>query len=343
MQIFKVRCEVLSPVHIGAGYDIDPMSYIIKSGKLYRIALDNVVAAMDDEVRAAFETLIDKGNLIEIRKFIANKVNADQDAVSSTEVSPEIEDLYRSKLGDIQNQLLIFPFIRTEGDKVPLIPGSSVKGAIRTAVISEMAKSSKLPHPSENREIYEFESKVMRYKDGKDDPFRGLRIRDKSMQDGDMIIRDVKNASKKRGGQLQTNEIQIICEMTHSMVTGKPLSFETEISFDDNLFATSFLNKKLTIEQIITDCNAFYRDKMVQEHKNFYKGSNVEEVSNLLLNIPSDSKSFIIRLGRFSGVECVTLDNYRNPRPPGGKKVWGTSRNLAEGLYPMGWVRVVVS
>jgi hypothetical protein len=50
-----------------------------------------------------------------------------------------------------------------------------------------------------------------------------------------------------------------------------------------------------------------------------------------------------MRLGRFSGVESVTLDNYRNPKPPGGKTIWGTSRNLTEGLYPMGWVKVEVS
>jgi hypothetical protein len=87
----------------------------------------------------------------------------------------------------------------------------------------------------------------------------------------------------------------------------------------------------------------FYKDKMEQEHKIFYKGSEVEKISDQLLNISFDDNSFLLRLGRFSGVESVTLDKYRNPKPSGKKSVWGTSRNLAEGLFPIGWIKVTVS
>ncbi|MBI5142700.1 MAG: hypothetical protein HZA20_11020 [Nitrospirae bacterium] len=48
-------------------------------------------------------------------------------------------------------------------------------------------------------------------------------------------------------------------------------------------------------------------------------------------------------LGRFSGAESVTLDGYRNPRPPGNRRVWGTSRFMVEQMYPLGWVKVSVN
>lgn len=342
MKTYKLHCEVLSPIHIGSGGEIDPLSYIIDASRLYGISFDKFVYSMSTEDRESFEEIIDKGNLLEIRKFVAGHIDKERDTIFSIEVSPKVASLYKAKIADIANQLLLHPFIRTEGDSVPLMPGSSMKGAIRTALISEMAKNSNLPKPRDAREEYGFESAVLGFKDGKDDPFRGIRLRDKILQRDDTIVRDVKNVSRKKGG-LESNNIQIVCEVTHARVTGKGVSFDTEMSFDDELYSTKFLSWTFNMEQVIKSCKDFYKDKMEQEHKKFYKGSEVEKISLQLLNLPCDDRSFLLRLGRFSGVESVTLDEYRNPKPPGNKSVWGTSRNLAEGLYPMGWVKITVS
>lgn len=342
MKTYKLRCDILSPLHIGSAGEIDPLSYIIDEDRLYGISFDKFVYAMSDETRTLFEGLIDKGDLVEIRKFVAENINKERNTIFTIEVSPKVATLYKAKIDDIENQLLIHPFIRTEGDSTPLVPGSSMKGALRTALISELAKNSNLQRPRNTREEYGFESTVLGYKDGKDDPFRALRVRDKILQKDETLVREVKNVSRKKGS-LQANNIQIICEVTHAHVTGKVVSFETEMSFDDKLYSTKFLSRTFSMEQVIKACKNFYRDKMEYEHKKFYKGSEVEKISAQLLDTSYDDKAFLLRLGRFSGVESVTLDNYRNPRPPGNKAVWGTSRNLAEGLYPMGWLKVTVT
>ncbi len=342
MKTYELHCDILSPIHIGGGREIDPLSYIIDTDRLCCISFDKFVYSMDAETRGRFEEIIDKGNLVEIRNFVAEKIDKARDTIFSIEVSPKVESLYKAKITDIQNQLLIHPFIRAEGGSIPLMPGSSIKGALRTALISELAKNSNLPKPRDAREEYGFESTVLGYKDGKDDPFRGIRVRDKVIKRDDTIVREVKNVSRKKGG-LESNNIQIFCEVTHAYVTGKGVSFETEISFDDELYSTKFLSRNLSMEQVINSCKSFYKDKMEQEHNKFYRSCEVEAISTQLLNAVLDEKSFLIRLGRFSGVESVTLDKYRNPKPPGNKTVWGTSRNLAEGLYPMGWVKVTIS
>ena len=342
MKAFKLKCEVLSPIHIGAGDEIDPLDYIIQGERLYRISFERFVSEMNGTERTEFEGLLDKGDLISIRKYVSEHISVDKNSLYSTEVSPKVVTLYNAKIGDIQNQLLINSFIRTEGKAKLLIPGSSIKGAVRTAVISELAKSSNLPKPKDFKEEYEFEAKVLGYKDGKDDPFRGVKIRDKTLNNDATIIREVRNISKKNGGVLQSNDIQIICEVSHSSITGKSVEFETEMFFDEVLFSTHFLSKILTNEQIVKSCNNFYRDKMSKEHEKFYKYSGVEKCSMQLLNTPLDENSFLLRMGRFSGVESVTLDNYRNPKPPGNKTAWGTTRNLVEGRYPMGWVKVTI-
>ncbi|MBI5208300.1 MAG: type III-A CRISPR-associated RAMP protein Csm5 [Candidatus Firestonebacteria bacterium] len=338
MQKYKFHCEILSPIHIGAGSEIDPLDYMIENKKLFKISFEKLVINMNDIKRNEFEKIIDKNNLIEIRKFILKIINKEKDSIYSIDVSSEIETLYKSKIDNIQNQLLIYPFIRTEGETTPFIPGSSIKGAIRTAIISEFAKKSNLPKPKDIREEYEFESQVINYKDAKNDPFRGIKIRDSYPQKDFTIVRDIKNFSRKRG----VNNIQIICEVSHSFITGKDIEFETEIYFDESLFLTNYLGKKLNIENIIISCKNFYKDKIESEHKKFYQNNDIEKKSTQLLNIPLDDKSFLLRLGRFSGVESVTLDKYRNPRPPGNKTIWGTSRNLIEGIYPMGWMKVTI-
>lgn len=341
MKTFKLQCEILSPLHIGTGKEIEPLDYIIAGERLYRLSFERFVTDMAEAERKAFEGILDKGHLLEIRKYVEERFNKESDTLYSVEVSPQIKNLYSAKKGDIQNQLLIHPFIRTEGDCVPIVPGSSIKGAVRTAVISKLATDSGLPKPKDFREEDTFEATVLGYKDGKDDPFRGVKTRDIALENGAMIVRDVKNAAR-RNGKLQTNDMQIICEVSHSVISGKGIVFGAELSFDESLFSTRFLSKTLNINLIKESCLHFYREKMEKEHEKFYKNSEVEKYSSQLLGTSLDKNSFLLRVGRFSGVESVTLDNYRNPKPPGNKTVWGRSRNLAEGKYPMGWVKATI-
>ena len=337
--IKKIRCEILSPIHIGSGKEINPLEYIIRDGWLYKISLEKFVSDMDETGRAKFEAVIEKGHLIKLREFMAKHINIERDIVYSVKVSQAIEGMYGEKFGDIRNRLLMKPFLRTQNETTPLIPGSSFKGAVRTAIISELAKEKRPPKPKNFRDERMFESAVMGHDDAKNDPFRALKIRDSLLQGESTQIRIVENVSKGKDGVLSPTGVQIICETTHSILTGTPVQFETEFLFDDLLFKKGFVREKITPERIVEACNAFYRPKMEMEHEKFYKNSEAEFPSKQLLEVPLEANSFLIRLGRFSGVESVTLDEYRNPRPPGKRSVWGRSRNIIEGRYPMGWVK----
>ncbi|MGA2782864.1 MAG: type III-A CRISPR-associated RAMP protein Csm5 [Smithella sp.] len=342
MRTYKLSCEILSPIHIGAGHELSPLDYIIKDSVLHKISFEKFVLSMDDNQRAMFEKLIEKGNLVDIRKYVSDHFKGDTDMLYSVKVSPQVGKLYSTKLEDIQNQLIINPFIRTQGEVAPLIPGSSLKGAIRTAVVSEQAKRDRPPKPTTPREEYEFEARVLLNKDAKDDPFRAIKVRDVLMQNAQFVVREIKNMSRaKQGRVLKANSIQMICEVSGSRMTGQPIAFETGFLIDDALISTHFLSKALSVNEIIHACKVFYRDKMEKEHKKFYADTEAQVISRQILDMPLDDNSFFLRVGRFSGVESVTIDEYRNPRPPQGKG-WGDTRNLAEGLYPMGWIKATL-
>lgn len=164
MKTYNLKCEILSPVHIGSGQEIDPLNYVIENGTFYKISMERFIFSMSATKRLEFESVLKKNDLMGIRTFVSDNFNKAADAVYSEKVSPRIETLYKSKLGDVQNQLLVSPFIRTQGDAVPLFPGSSLKGSIRTAVISEFTKKKELQSPKNIRDEYEFESKVLGYR-----------------------------------------------------------------------------------------------------------------------------------------------------------------------------------
>jgi len=339
MKTLRLKCEVLSPLHIGTGKQLDPLNYLIKDGKLYVLSFERFVHRLRGEQRDALEDIIEGDDLAALRGFMIEQMNLDSDFLYSVQVSPSVEALYREKIQDIQNQLLINPFLRTGIDLRPYVPGSSIKGAIRTAVVSELARKRNLPKPRDFRDEIQFESKILKSRDAKEDPFRGLVVRDTFLKEDDTFIRMVENVSRKRAGDLSSNNIQIICEVSHSAITGSMVEFEVDLALDDLLYSKSFLSGELTSDEIFRSCNMFYRPKLQGEHKRYYSGTHVDGLSKKLLEMAFEDHSFLLRIGRFSGVESVTLDGYRNPRPPGNKRVWGTTRNIADGKYPMGWVK----
>ncbi len=81
MNSFKLKCEILAPIHIGPGHEIDPSSYIITNSKLNKISFENFIVSMDDAQRERFEILINKGDLIEIRKYVTENINKDRDII----------------------------------------------------------------------------------------------------------------------------------------------------------------------------------------------------------------------------------------------------------------------
>ncbi len=343
MNKYKLMGTILSPLHIGTGNQIEPFDYVIKNGRLYRISLEDFLCQLSEERRKIFEDIVDSGSLNRIRKYIIEEINLQKYSAYSVEVIEKIERLYLSKIDDIQNQLLIDPFIRTGTENRPYIPGSSIKGSIRTALISEIAQNSNLPRPKGYREESEFESRILGCTGReKNDPFRGIKITDGMLAPDSTIISQVTNVTRDRNRNLQPNNIQLICEVTRSKVSGKSIEFESKLTIDTNLSSADYLSKSFTIGQIGEACNSFYKDKLRVEDEKFYAASAVSDISNSLLNEEMEDGSFLMRLGRFSGVESVTLDKYRNPRPPGKKRIWGTSRNLAEMKYPLGWIRMSV-
>lgn len=345
MQRYKVIGTILSPVHIGTGKEWDPTRYFINPEQKYLSTYDpdqllfSLEAAKIDE----FYALLEKNNPVHIRSFFS-EIARQRPNGHQIDVTDEVAEWYQSRIDSQANQLLINPFIRFGASEEPYIPGSSLKGSVRTAIVSAVAAQNPNLRPPKafGRESYMFESVVMNYRDAKADPFRALKFSDMYFdQTSTSIISTVVNTNAEGSTREQTG-VEMQYEVLKSAIsTQTTISFQGEMRLDTDLIRKNQFRNPISVLQMLNSCNQFYNDKMEMEHEKFYQNRPSEPFSERLLKTDVGKDACLVRLGRFSGVESVTLDKFRNPQPP-GRHGWGKTRNLAEGVYPMGWVKLTL-
>jgi len=356
MITYVIDGTILSPVHIGTGDELNPFDYIIRDGTFIRFQLETVLSALSEEDLDTFYRLNDEGDINRLRQFISERVDENKHACYMAAVTPMVARQYMQKIHDISNQLIINPTIRDGHAFRPYIPGSSLKGAIRTAVVSELAQETSGLDPHDRNFKWEVELKVLKYgKEGHGgrlradmgrDPFRMIKIRDILLEQNDVMVTFVRNMGRNRTGQLTASRMQMIHEVLLSEVMGKLVSFSGELLYDKDLAGKNHIRRTdITPEYILNACNAFYIPKLEEENEKFYERSEVEPASSALLKVAARLKpdECLVRVGRFSGCESVTLDKYRNVEFGGRTNVGGNTRNVCEERYPMGWIKLKIT
>jgi len=357
---YKLRLTPLTPIHIGTGDEIDPLEYKIVAKKdggkrLYRLNLPTMIESLSSQKRDSFLQLLDGNDMIKLRQFIFDNVDIQRHGFYDVVVNDSVYDVYQRKRSNQDNSLRINPMYRRLDTWQAVIPGSSIKGAIRTAVISQETK--KRPDERDKK----WEQKVLNATSPYDDPFRVLLIEDLTLPKDALIVaetviisRNPEKQSADAGGIQQFYEVTF-CYLDACLgeVERSELGNSCHLTFFPGLRQKiNALNNSNIVEfdakKIASCCQKFYRNKMENEHRDFYskrKHETVHTVSEQLLNISYGELEFPIRLGHFSHCESTTIDNYRNPQTRWNKKTqsylpWGTARTLAFGEFPMGWAKI---
>lgn len=154
LKTYRLALTPLSPIHIGCGEDFEPTNYVIDEGVLYRF--DPSRAVLSDAQRAKLTDAANRASLLGIQRFFRDnaqtfKIQADV----LMPVSHGIADKYERDVGRavnieangnrVFNQLFIERCSYTGRQSQPYIPGSSFKGAIRTAWLDEL-NGERLPN-----------------------------------------------------------------------------------------------------------------------------------------------------------------------------------------------------
>jgi len=127
---YRYKLETLSPLHVGSGADISPIEYIIEEDAFCRVDMDRLFKDSRFDNRH-FIKLCGKTKVV-MEEF--DKKTASSHPIYRLDLDRETKrELLKSlhfRSGDIKEHVKI-------ADK-PYLPGSSIKGALRTALASVM-------------------------------------------------------------------------------------------------------------------------------------------------------------------------------------------------------------
>ncbi|RLB71516.1 MAG: type III-A CRISPR-associated RAMP protein Csm5 [Deltaproteobacteria bacterium] len=349
------RLEVLTPVHIGNGDTSDPLDYVItsKNGSDYlcQIDLDSWLEDYPDQQELA--KVLDGGRLPVIRKFIADNLDTDIYARSrATIISPEISRKYKQHIANLNspNQLLIDPALKNPLTGCLLVPGSSIKGAMRTAVIDWCDQNWNL-NLRNSRNPREYTQNLERALGSiRESTFKQLKTGDfEAVINASAIVTAKEKSIKveKINGTPKNS-----CEVCLSAATEgepQPLFGRFAIGEQSNkqdTFLTCKMEGKVqrwSLSELLKLVTDFYRQRYEAEKQKFYTQPHFSQSSDVITMLDSefaslDENQMILRVGHYSHIECMTVSNNK----PVGKKGYGKTRTLADNTYPFGWVKLTL-
>ncbi|MEA3487537.1 MAG: type III-A CRISPR-associated RAMP protein Csm5 [Thermodesulfobacteriota bacterium] len=310
---FYIR--TISPVHIGCDEVYEPTGFVLNENVRQMVVFDplSFISQMDDDDKAEFSQICAKGtisSILEIYKFMQDKT-VDGRVI---DVCPDFLKHYQQTLSlpmrnarEIQQNLNSFAIPRTafrSVDQRPYIPGSAIKGALRTAYLNLMESEKKLSARGKERNARNLEQRLMEYDGIPTDPFRMVKVSDFTPV-GETRTRIVYGVNKKK-------------KPSDRDARGLPLIFEVippgsvfvgTISVNSPL-PGSDIRKAISMGGLLNSSGLFYTDEKKREEK---------ELSNIGVEVVSDegrlqdpNNSFLARVGRHSGAESVTIEGHRD-------------------------------
>jgi len=339
---YKVNLHILSPIHVGTGQELDPFSFVIRDN---RLCLIDLVKWMDEySEKEELHNMMNSDNFAHVRTFIAEKMDVKSSMLCSIPIdSKELHKTYRRAIEekDPRNQVLISPMTRNEVTMDAFIPGSSIKGSIRTAIANQFVQKAGVTSKDSGRGRSDYNQKIF----GRinEDPMRWLKLSDVSLRESGTVIVEAKEYSRNPDKALTPKghvEVALsLCQAEKSVIHPLRLSMAPFMLHGEEV------NPEFLLEALYQ----FYVSKYEEEYAKFFRTQRsavIQQGISPMNKIVKEMKTneTLIRIGHFSHVECVTLDRVRNPMTRKGKDgkplPWGTTRTLANGVYPFGWCKL---
>ncbi len=141
MSTLHFHAVPLTPVHIGDGSTLQPEEFLIENGELLRYRPGRVIAEMSIEQQQRFADAVGAGRLKKSQELIRSMVDRAAHVFERIHVGRGSEDYLRNAVANPDRAGDATPFVRMAGH--PYVPGSSLKGAFRTALISDRGNAER--------------------------------------------------------------------------------------------------------------------------------------------------------------------------------------------------------
>jgi len=187
--------STLAPIHIGCDEIYEPSNLVIHDGLLHALDPADLANELTDNERRQLAGLAESRDPVgPLQRFFRERAERFSAlARHQVAVAPAVADAYQQSAGrptqrsnDGHATYNVFPMARTAYrplDNAPYLPGSSLKGSIRTAWLHHLNADSPLT-PAEEKDkkgaARSLEQRLLGYTAGKfeNDPFRHLALAD---------------------------------------------------------------------------------------------------------------------------------------------------------------------
>jgi CRISPR-associated protein Csm5 len=390
---FTLKYTPLSPLHIGADESYEPGNYVIddEEGALYSFDSQAALAGLTESDRRQLLAIVngkpDDLMLTNVQAFFhQHREKLLAFAKLPVPTARGVKSLYEKRIGKtaqheghgkrVINKLEIDRTFYNPADGMPLIPGSSIKGAIRTALLDAINDNN--PLKDQNERNQQLQQRL--FEDGRfhTDPMRLVAVGDAGWQGKPgkpaCQVRFAVNRKRKpviKDGRLLQSQAEAsnLYQLLECVLPQHYQSFSGSLTLH-NTQSVSQHTRKLpaqqlhwTIKDIAKSCNNFYMDLFWKElnamkERNYIDTNWQAQIEQLLgcglLKRLNDNDAFLLRVGRHSGAEALTLNGLRSIRIMKGKEKptwekqpktwWFAADDIGnkQDLLPFGWVLVEI-
>jgi CRISPR-associated protein Csm5 len=375
LDVVPLALTPLTPTHIGCGEDFEPTNYVIDDHVLYHFQPDRLALSEEDR-RLLIRSVNRRGDeaIREIQRFFhQRRQQCRQVGRLKVGVAAGVAERYQARVGQVAqredergavvNRLEIERTAHHPHTGVAYLPGSSLKGAIRTAWLNQLdtgpvIKRDRTQKPSERSGELEAELLGGSFQS---DPFRLVELADASGKKVDSRIcfavdrrKEPRPAVKERATQ---KNLLTCCEV---IAGGQFRALGGELRFDlaPQSPQPSPRRRIGDFATLARACNNFYLARFEAELKTLQSltaGAWVERFEKMISSLKPDlgqGRAMLLRVGRHCGAESVTLNRRRWIQIRGGRgqSHWardaGTIWLAAERedsfseMKPFGWVLI---
>ena len=391
LSTWRLDVTPLSPVHVGSGEDVDPTGYVLDADALYEFSPSALAVVLDEADRSRLLGLVDGARderaLTGVRKFLfEQRTGLVAHASRAVRAAPGVRELYEQRIGTVAqtetraiNKLEIERVFSHPDTRAPILPGSSLKGAIRTALLDRENDGRDLEQGEDSRKL---QQRLFSYGGFETDPMRLVHVEDAMSSGGratddliaDTVIVFAVNRKKRKitneaGREVRSQAEQKGLYQTLEVVPalrwrafrgGLRLHAPSTDLRDHQRIPRAYL--RWTAADIAGACNCFYRRNFAREMEALRERGLLDErwhgamrrlMTEGLGELLDSNRAFLLRVGRHSGAESVTVDGVRNIRIKTPKDQddrfeeeattwWLASSRIdaSTGLLPFGWVLV---
>ncbi len=358
MQTRQITISTLSPVHIGCGMDYEPTNYVMDGDCLYPFHwIDEAVFATEEQLG---NLLRQAGSIQGLWNIFHSEAHLNTMKSLAGRFLPMKTGIKKQQDQRIQN--MRFPLIieRTAFDPLsdlPILPGTGLKGAIRTALLEHLAREKNFPgaaNASKNGQVQE----SLMGGSFASDPLRLLKVSDA------MLVEDCIEPTRilsKQSRHRKDNSVTSVGDATQNFPECvEPFladAFRSELTIMENRNTWLEAGQKrqvrnISFDQIVLACNAFYPERL-QAHREMLQtmecGAWYDQIMPLVSQAIREKRGFLLRIGKYAGADYLALKQYRRIRTKYEKNPTAQTLPISinrchdgQSAYPFGWIFVEV-